>query len=538
MNLQSHSDEKWVAETLSSLSLEQQVAQLMLPTIAGGDEHVQHLADLIPQIPVGGVFLSSGTAEQHRRHVALLQEASPLPLLVAADLEVGPGEIIPDTVFFPEGLAVGAAADTDDAYLLGKAAALYGRSVGINWTFSPVVDLNINPDNPVTNTRALGDDPNRVIPLAAAVIRGIQEHGMAACAKHFPGDGVDDLDQHTTTSVNSLPLDKWKQLHGRVFSSLYRRGVLTTMVGHIAFPAFDPHLDRRRAPRPATASHRIVGDLLRGELNFDGLIVSDDMNMGGVAGYLSQSERMIAALAAGHDMLLFPNLPDDYHAVLAAVRSGRIPADHIRAAAARVLRLKAVLGLHRRESPFSPEPDAEEKKLLSAAARRIARNALHLVRDFNGLLPLRDLPAGAKVLTVTLAADGVELPLVDEELRRRGYQVEHLRNPHDFHFHLRARNYEAVFVNFAFRATWCHGSVRSIGAHNQIFMHSFYSEHPRAVFTSFGSPYHLRVFHTLPNYINAFSICPESQRAAVAAWFGEIPMNARSPVGNLERTRW
>lgn len=526
----------WVEKTLASLSPEHRLAQLLIPKI---DEGVtpEALRDLMKDVPFGGLFVWGATGEQHRARLRLLQAAARIPIVVAADLECGAGHVVYGTAAFPDLLALAAADREDLAYTMGQAAALEGRAVGIHWTFAPVVDVNLNPDNPIANTRSLGDDPERIIRLARAVIRGMQDHGLAACAKHFPGDGIDDIDQHISTSVNSLPLEAWKAVSARTFNAAFDEGVYSTMVGHIALPAWDPDKDRRGALRPATLSRRIVTDLLRREMGFDGLVVTDDMNMGGAAGYANRHDCVVGCLAAGCDMLLFPALPRDYDTLLDAVRSGDLPPARVDEACRRVLEFKARLNLHRGEA-FGPEPGAADRKAFAEASRQVAEQAITCARDANGILPVRRLGKGARVLTVTLANDQIELPVVDAELAARGYVVEHLLNPYCGQINQKIAEFkpEAVFVNFTFKANWGVGSPRSVGVHNRMFMMGFHSEHPCPVFTSFGSPYHLRHINTLPNLVNTHSACHDTQRAAVAAWLGEIPMAGRSPVGNVERT--
>lgn len=524
----------WVDKTLASLSLEQRVAQLLQPKIDNASS-VDPLLKMMEKIPFGGLFVWGATREEHLERIGRLQAASRIPIVVAADLENGPGYVVAGTVQFPDTLAVGAANSEELACAMGKAAALDGRASGIHWTFAPVVDVNLNPDNPIANTRSLGDNPERIGLLAAAIIRGMQEHGLAACAKHFPGDGIDDVDQHISTSINSLPLEKWKAVSGRTFNSAFAAGAWSTMIGHIAFPAWDPEKDKRGAYCPATVSHRIVTDLLRKEMGFQGLVVTDDMNMGGVAGYMNHRERTIACIKAGCDMFLFPSLPFTYDVLLAAVKSGELSEERVTDAARHVLEFKARLNLHTGQL-VGRTPTAEEQNVFGRAARDMAEKALVCVRDTNGILPLRGLTAGAKVLTVTMTNDNHDLPDVDRELTARGFRVQHIVADNYGCVDKHIRDVDAIFVNFTFRANWGVGSPRSVGPHNRMFMNGFHMEHPCVVFTSFGSPYHLRQFSTLPNLVNTHSASPTSQRAAVAAWFGEIPITGKSPVGNLERT--
>ncbi|HIE10053.1 MAG TPA: glycoside hydrolase family 3 protein [Kiritimatiellae bacterium] len=520
---------QWVEATLEGLSLEELCGQVCCVGGGSDDAVVDRLCETWPRVPVGGIFTWHGSLADHRRRIAGLQTSARIPLLVASDLESGPASIV-DAPQFPDALAIAAAGNPEWAYAAGECAARFARACGINWTFAPVVDLNLNPDNPITNTRSWGDQPDRVIPLAAAFLHGVQDNGLAACAKHFPGDGTDDVDQHVATSVNRLSLEEWKRLHGRVFAAMIGEGVATIMIGHIAFPAWDPENCTGDVPCPATLSQRITTRLLRQEMGFRGLITSDDMNMGGVAGCLGRPERTLAILEAGCDLLLLAHVPEDFETLLRAVRSGRLKVGRLRASVRRILQLKAALGLHRGAS-WASEPAAADRARWQEVAEKVARASVHCVRNERGVLPLRRLRSGSRILTVTMSLDDSKLPVVEEELRRRGFQVDHLRNPADCDFFHKARRYDAVFVNLAIKAAWCSMTVRCVGPRNLMFMNSFYREHPAAVFTSFGSPYHLRSLRNLPTYLNVYSDSAPSQRAAVAAWLGEIQFaGGRPPV--------
>jgi beta-N-acetylhexosaminidase len=525
----------WVDDTLAALRTEDKVAQLLIPTLGSYDYRREAVDAFLAKRALGGVFVGIADRDQHREEIAKLQARCSVPLVVASDLEAGAGHFVRGGVPFPEPLAVAAANDARLAYMLGTAAAREGREAGIHWTFAPVVDVNVNPDNPIANTRSLGDDPGRVAHLAAAIARGMQEHGLAACAKHFPGDGVDDLDQHTVTSVNTLSRDEWHRVSGFAFRQAIDAGVWSVMVGHIALPAWEDAQNACGVYRPASISHKLVTGLLRGELGFQGLIVTDDMNMGGVAGYANRRERTVACIAAGCDMLLFPKLPDDYATLVEAVRSGALSEARVDDAVRRILAFKARLNLHTGVL-FGPAVTEPEQQAFTEASHQIAAAAVVKVRDLHGTLPILPLRPGAKVLTITLASGAQDVPEVDQALRVRGYHVDHMYNPDDLRVSDQTFAYDAVFVNFVFKGMWGVQSIRSVGTHNRIFIGGFYSDHPCVVFTSFGSPYHLRMFSTLPNYLNVHSSCPDSQRAAVQVWFGEAEACGMSPVAHLVRT--
>jgi beta-N-acetylhexosaminidase len=530
----SEAQQHWVDATCAALRTEDKVAQLLIPTAGAYDYRREAVEAFLANRALGGIFVGIAGRDRHREEIAKLQARCSIPLVVASDLEAGAGHFVRGAVPFPEPLAVAAANDARLAYMLGTAAAREGRDAGIHWTFAPVVDVNVNPDNPIANTRSLGDDPDRVARLSEAIARGMQEHGLAACAKHFPGDGVDDLDQHTVTSANTLSRQEWYRISGLPFRKAIEAGTWSVMVGHIALPAWDDSRNACGVYRPASISHRLVTGLLRGELGFQGLIVSDDMNMGGVAGYAKRRERTVACVAAGCDMLLFPKLPDDYATLVDAVHTGALPEARVDEAVRRILAFKARLNLHT-GALFGPVVPAQEQQAFAEASRRIAAAAIVKVRDLHSTLPIRHLRPGAKVLTITLASDSQDVPEVDSALRARGYDVDHAYNPDDLRLSDQTFAYDAVFVNFVFKGAWGVQSVRSVGTHNRIFIGGFYSDHPCVVFTSFGSPYHLRMFSTLPNYLNVHSSCPDSQRAAVQVWFGEAEACGSSPVAHLVR---
>ncbi len=523
----------WVDRQLASMSRDEKIAHLLIPTVHGYTD-AERLLTLMEDIPLGGVFVSGAPGDTHREWLDRFQGASRIPMIVAADLEGGAGYVVEGAVTFPDPLAVGAANDPDLAYTMGEAAAREGRAVGIHWTYAPVVDVNRNPDNPIANTRSLGDDPDRISRLAVAFMKGMQDHGLAACAKHFPGDGIDDLDQHVVTTINSLSLEDWKSISGRTFASVFDAGLWSIMIGHIALPCWDAHRDRRGCYRPATLSRRIITDLLRKEMGFDGLIVTDDMNMGGVGGYADRRTRTIEAIKAGCDMYLFPHLPKDFGYLKEAADSGELPEERIEDACRRVLELKARIGLHETIEP-PPPPQPERIDVYRAASRTMAEKALVQVRDLNRTLPLKNLKPGARVLTMTLSSDRADMPLIDDLLKERGFEVDHIVNLDDFRFFETAPDYDAIFVNFLFRAAWAYSSVRCVGAQNRIMIGGFYSDRPNVVFTSFGSPYHLRMFSALPNLLNVHTASETGIRAAVRAWFGELEANGQSPVQNLER---
>ena len=518
---------------IANMTWREKLAQLLIPTLGSYAWNTQVFEDgFLDETPLGGVFVGGATTEIHREKLATLQSASKIPLVVASDLECGAGGMVHGAQRFPDMLALAAANDPALAATLGRASATEGRHAGIHWTFAPVADLNLNPDNPITNTRGLGDDPIRVQTIATEIVRAMQSHGLAACAKHFPGDGVDDIDQHTATSINSLTSEEWLATFGETFRALFAPGtdVWSVMIGHIALPAFSDRQNQYDTPEPASINPDITTNLLRDELGFTGLVVTDDMNMGGVANHADRATRVPGCIAAGCDMLLFPSLPTDLDLLQQALEDGTLPESRVDDACQRVLEFKTKLGLLEPDADLSSPPPAETAKSeFAAASQEIAERAIYVVRG--GHSPaLRNLSPNSKILTVTLAPSSYfDLPLIDEGIRALGHEVEHHCNPADHQFFDNLPNYDAIFVNLVFKADWGLNFVRSHGAHNRIFIGGFLTERPNITVTSFGNPFHLSQLRDLPNLTNFHSDSPASQEAALKLWQGTLGARFLAP---------
>ena len=385
---------EWVEQTLNNLTFDQKIGQLLHPCIqpsATKGERKKPSGVLNREVS----FSSLVPREEFIQITSWFQENISLPLIVSSDLEHGAGRMILDATTFPGTMALGATDSEDLAYEMGRVAAIEGRAFGVHWAFAPVVDVNVNPFNPGTNTISLGDQPESIVRLANAMIRGMQDHGLCATAKHFPGGGIDDRDQHICNTINPLPMDQWLKVSGKTFQEAIDLGVWSIMTGHISLPAWDPgdgtHI--QTAP-PATLSKRILVDLLREKMGFQGVIITDAMDMGGVTAFGKQAEIVPAAIEAGCDMILFSNAKKDFAAIKHAVANGRLSEERIEELARRILALKDVLGL-----PKTTEGKAitsAEREHFQSISREIATKAITLVRDRNQILPLK-LETGIRV---------------------------------------------------------------------------------------------------------------------------------------------
>ncbi|TLS53650.1 hypothetical protein FE782_05095 [Paenibacillus antri] len=334
----------------------------------------------------GAMFFHPTERDALEAAISKFRSRCEVPPFIVSDLECGPGNMILGATKFPYMMGLSQTNSPESAYEAGRIAAVEAGALGYNWTFSPVADLAVDPDSPVVGMRSAGSDPEQVVKMAGAYMDGLQRHGMMATIKHFPGDGYTSWDQHLTTP--SLPLGRaaWREGPGRVFRELIERGAMAVMPGHIALPAFDEP-DANGLYPPATVSKRLLVDLLRGELGFEGLVVTDAMEMGGIVGYMNYYDACAAALENGCDMLLFPRMDDRFYAEMERrVEAGALRLETMRERAARIVALKGQMGLFD-AAPSAPHPERIDPDAHAAVARRVVEESITVVRDRNGLVP-------------------------------------------------------------------------------------------------------------------------------------------------------
>lgn len=520
----------WVEQTLAGMTMEECVGHLICPE--DRNYTPEQWSEIVKEIPVGSVFFGPGDRKRYRACLEAIQSSSGIPVLVASDLEQGCGSMVEGCTRFPFPMAWGACNDPELMLQMGRAMAQEAREIGIHWTFSPVVDLNINSQSPVVNVRSIGDDANHVSVLLDALIRGMQQDGLlAGCAKHFPGDGSDDRDGHLCTTVNRLSRQQWWETYGRVWETAINAGVMSIMSGQISFPAYEEHDDSAES-MPATLSSKLQEDLLRGELGFEGVIVSDAGPMIGMSSRIPSSELAVQNILSGSDVYLFANPRKDFHRLMKALRNGRLSMERVRQSARRVLELKARLGLN--ESVFGQAVTPEAVEHNQQLADQIAERSITVIRK-DGNIPA-NLKPGSKLLTVTLKYPEPkgflpdELDIVDSELTQRGYVVDHLLNPTHREILAKIREYDKVFFNIYIMPHSRPGTIRITGELVLAFWRAFWVDHPKAVFTSFGSPYHLYELPHLPNMVLAYGPTESAQKAAVKVWLGDIQAEGVCPV--------
>lgn len=387
---------KWVYDTLASMTLEEKAGQVFCPMGFASDEESLH--HIVREMGVGGMMYRPGfkadIQETHRR----IQSMAKIPLLLAANTEVGGNGLAFEGTSFGQPLAVAATGNPDTAYRMGYVACAEGAALGMNWSFAPIVDIDKEFHNPITNTRTFGSSMDMVIACGARYMDAADENGVAVSIKHFPGDGVDERDQHILTSVNSLDCEEWMTSYGKVYSTLIEKGAKTVMVGHIAQPAWtkrlNPNATRKETLLPASLNKEILTGLLRGELGFNGMISTDATPMVGFTSAMPRSIAIPTAIAAGADMILFnKSLEEDYNYLLNGIKSGILTIERLDEAVIRILAIKASLALPEKQAAGSlvPGPEALETvgcEKFRAWAEEAANQAVTLVHDTQGLLPI------------------------------------------------------------------------------------------------------------------------------------------------------
>jgi beta-N-acetylhexosaminidase len=496
--------------------------------------------------PIGGFFIHSDVVNHMakpdsaaafiRRLVKAYAESSKTPLFIQEDYENGVGGTVKGYTEMPNPMAIGAANDTLLAWNLGKSVALEARSLGMNWLLHPVADLNMHPLNSLVGTRSISDNPDLAIKLLTRQIRAMQKYGVAATIKHFPGDGVDYRDQHMITTENSLSMDEWWKYHGRVFQELINAGASTIMLGHIRLPSFQKEKINGFLP-PATLSKELIVDLLKGKMNFKGVVISDALEMGGFQQYYpTRISSQIACFAAGCDVLLWPDYA--YMDTLEAkINKKEIPMSRLDDAVARIWALKEKLGLLDKDHPVFGKLIPEDKSLAEQTEKEIAQKAVTLVSNERKSVPF--LPGkGKRILFCIVTPNATRHQEVEKfeptfnALKNLGFLVDTV-----FHHALVNPSIKETEIYdrmiFAFKREIFNPFSSTILNDTEAFMVWTISSLPQAkvITISYGDPYvHSRYFERVGASVNAYSDDPQTQLAVVNALTGQIPFKGISPV--------
>lgn len=423
---------KWVEDTINSMTADEKVGQLFINLTLRRDPET--INALIHKFHIGGVRWQGGTLDEVYEQNRTFQKDSKVPTLIAANCEAGGNGAVGEGTMVATGAACAASTTLETVRDMARVGAKEAAAVGCNWTFAPVCDVVSNWRNTIVNTRAFGNDVEQIIECSKAYMEEMRKHGIACAAKHFPGDGSEERDQHLVMGCNDLSVEEWDASFGKVYQALIEADLESIMVGHICLPAysrkFHPELEDKDI-MPATMAPELLNDLLRDQLGFNGLIVTDASHMAGLNAAGSRKEVVPGVIAAGCDMLLFFNDPvEDIQYMKDAIADGTVSKERFSDALHRILGLKAKLGLHHLEFPSKDGLGSVGCAQHHEAAARAADESITLVKDTQGLLPI-DPTQKKRVLLYYLQSAPVSLldgsdpgkKMLIEELEAAGFEV-------------------------------------------------------------------------------------------------------------------
>lgn len=529
----------WVSKNLIHMTIEEKVGQMMVVRIIPQYYHSDNpiflrYLNLIQKYHIGGIAISTGNPYAVARDIDRLQKVAKIPLFIMADNEWGITQRVGEGTTFLQNMAIGATGSEENAYQIGVITARECRAIGIHIGFAPVMDVNNNPDNIIINTRSYGEDPQLVSRLGSAFIRGLQENGVYATAKHFPGHGDTDVDTHLGLPTITASQERMNKVELVPFKAALDAGVKLVMVAHITYSGY-PQMQGR----PATLDPYFIQDVLRKQLDFQGLVISDAMEMGGIVNHYWSGEAAVMAINAGVDLVLYsPNFETTFDFVVKAVKEGRIHIQRINEAVHRILQAKRTIGLDKKQDidfnyleKVMGSPENFQK------AEEIANSSMTLLRDDKNILPLfAEKTDSILVVTITDREWGyIYNNNLSQEVKKRIPIVRSaLIDPRSTRSELqeiisKADSAQSIIVGLFVKWGSSKGSVILPDTTVQLLKTLIKIEKPMVV-VAFGSPYLLRQIPEAPSYLCAYETNTLAVKAAIRAIFGEIPLQAKLPV--------
>ncbi len=537
---------QWVENVLNSMSSEEKIGQLFCGCIIDATEN--GVKDIFRVLKPGGVMYRPMSLAEAVNVTQILSRYSKIPMLIAANLEKGSDGIIEEGTLVGSQMEVAATDDPGMARKLGLVCGREGAAVGANWAFAPIIDIDYNFRNPITNTRTYGSDPDRVGEMGEAYVRAVQSCGVAASIKHFPGDGCDERDQHLVTSINSLSCEEWDETYGKNYARCIKAGALTCMVGHIMQPAWAKRLNpslKDEEILPGSLSKEMMTGLLRGHLGFNGLICTDATTMVGFTVPMPREKAVPLTIAAGADMFLFTrNLEEDYEYMTAGVKNGVITEERLNEAVARILATKAALGLHKNRRMPSVE---SAKKIVGSEehvqwAKECADRSVTLVKEEKGVLPISpakyprvlyypvESEQGVAYSVKAGVCDHFKKMLEDEGFRvttfvpnpnREGKADRSSDIPNQYDLIIYAANISTKSNQTTVRIEW----QQPMGANCPHYINSV-----PTIFVSFENPYHLLDVPRIKTFINGYNSNDHVLQAVMDKLTGRSEFKGKSPV--------
>lgn len=545
---------EWVDRTLERMTTEEKIGQLFCLVSYSSDE--EQLKKLAKEYKAGGVMGRSMPLEEVHRMISVLQEEADIPMLIAANFEAGGDGLIAEGTNVGPNLQIGATGDADFAGKQGYVCGREGAAAGANWAFAPVIDIDYNFRNPIMGTRLYSRDKDLVRECGVAYTKAAQEQGIAVSIKHFPGDGVDERDQHLVTSINSLSCEEWDASYGAAYKACIDAGALTVMVGHIMQPAYTRHFCpdiQDEDILPATLAPELLNGLLREKLGFNGMIVTDATTMVGLTCTMDRKDAVPRTIAAGCDMFLFTkNLDEDYEYMRAGVESGVITPERLDDAVTRILATKAALGLPEKKAAGTLVPPIEEAQRIVGCREHkdielaCADAAVTLVKSKDTVLPLTveknrrillyPIVSGENALgyagggDVTedmvraLTQEGFEVSVFQPAQGNEGKLRRYDEIPKSYDLLLYVANMVTKSNQTVVRIEW----AQPMGADCPI-----YPNVVPTIFVSFANPYHLIDAPRVKTYVNAYKFKEANIRAVIDKLMGRSEFKGKDPVDSF-----
>jgi len=539
-------DIKWVSETLADMTDEEKTAQLFC--LIAYDSDPDYLTKLAKEVKPGGLMCRPMPAASSREVTGTLQRHSKIPMLIAANLERGGVGIMEEGTSLGSHMAVAATDKDETAARLGTLCGREGAAVGANWSFAPIIDIDYNFRNPITNIRTFGSDPCRVKRMGVEYVKALQKEGLAASIKHFPGDGVDERDQHLVTSVNTMSCDEWDATFGEAYKACIDAGAMTVMIGHISHPAYSRKLNpgvRDEDIMPASLAYELTTTLLKEQLGFNGLIVTDATTMAGMTIPMPREKAVPLTIAVGCDMFLFTkNVDEDFAYMKKGIEEGVIAPERLNDALIKILGLKAALGLHKKQAEGNLQPTGEvpEKEEHIRWSKECADESITLVKEEKGVLPItpekykrvlvypieseEGFAYGVRVGAVQVFTDALKKEGFDVDVFEASQGYEGMMQPYSevtgkYDLMLYIANLATRSNQTTIRIEW----TMPFGANVPIYMESI-----PTIFISVENPYHLLDVPRVKTFINTYASTDTILEALMDKLTGRSEFKGTSPV--------
>lgn len=560
-------DLNWVEQTFAAMTQEEKLSQVFVDML--WNSPAKEVAAHQGKNQFGGYRYNNMSPEKLYDQNEAIQNSSKIPALIAANVEAGGNGAVNGGTKMGEAIACAATGDASSAYYMGYYGCKEAAAVGCNWTFAPVVDIDVNWRNCVIPLRCFGNDPDTVLEMSKAYMQGAHDAGVACCMKHFPGDGCDECDQHLVTTVNDRSVEEWDATYGKVLKGMIDAGVPSIMIGHIALPAYSRALRpgiRDEDILPATVAPELLQDLLRDKLGFNGLVITDASHMVGITSRMRRHDFIPQMLMAGCDMILYyRDQNEDLGYLREALADGRLTQERLDEAVKNVLAFKASLGLHRKQNGGKLMPGKEALQVIGCEAHKkkaaqIIDNSITLVKNNGGHLPLTP-EKNKRIVIYTVQSGGITSlirriafggkggsvsEMLADELKKKGfeptiYKINFLKylSPRGINGKKALAEVSVGEFAAAYDAAIVLCNVGSFSTTNERSLHwtipmgpeiPWYASEIPTIGISVAHPFHLIDLAMVPVYINTYNAGREAIRQTVAKLTGESEFKGTSPV--------